>query len=286
MDGFASDSAPIIENGFKLTHQAKQPDVIIADTKVLAASPNELKAAGFGDMAAKYTALADWRISNLLIGEYYCPEIAMLVSKGLDKVMSMADKVTSNDTEAAGSIMEGLVMSGLAMSLAGSSRPASGAEHVLSHFWECKKLQAGKWVEFHGKKTGVAAVEITRLYHRLSTCPTVDVHPDNTDWEAVKLAYGGELTDEMMKMNNPTITDSLDPQVLLEKWPEICRILKETLPDTNKLISLLRKAGAAVEPWEVNVDDSLLELGMKYHSYMRHRILLTRLLPMINLAKS
>lgn len=283
MDGFASDSAPIIENGFKLTHQAKQPEIILADTEVLAAAPSELKAAGFGDMAAKYTALADWRIAHLLTGEYYCSEIAGLVSKGLDKVMSMADRVTQNDTEAAGSIMEGLVMSGLAMSLAGSSRPASGAEHVLSHFWECKKLQADKWVEFHGKKTGVASVVITRLYHELSKYPAVKAHRDNTDWEAVKKAYGGELAVEMMKMNKPTITDSLDPDIISEKWPDICRILRETLPETDRLIALLRQAGAATEPSEVNVDDSLLELGIKYHSYMRHRVLLTRLLPMISL---
>ncbi len=281
MDGFASDTAPIIENGFKLTWQAKQPEVIIADMRVLAAAPSELKASGFGDMAAKYTALADWRIAHLLTGEYYCPRIAQLVTDGLEKVMSMADRVTENDPEAAARIMEGLVMSGLAMSLAGSSRPASGAEHVLSHFWECKKLQAGLWTEFHGKKTGVASVLITELYWKLASYTSVETHADETDWDAVRAAYGGALTDEMMKMNSPTVTDEIDPAVLREKWPEIRRIIMETLPETQALRSLLKRAGAATEPIEVHVDDALRELGIKYHPYMRHRVLLTRLIPML-----
>jgi len=281
MDGFASDTAPIIENGFKLTRQAKQPDVILADTLVLAASPGELKAAGFGDMAAKYTALADWRIANLITGEYYCPKIAQLVEQGLNKVMSMADRVRENDTEAAESIMEGLVMSGLAMSLAGSSRPASGAEHVLSHFWECKKLQAGEQTELHGKKTGVASVLITKLYRDLAAAPSVTAYADMTDWDSVRKAYGGELAVEMMKMNSPTVTDDIDPAAISERWPRIRRVIFDTLPETDALRDSLLRAGAATKPCDINVDSELLKLGMKYHPYMRHRVLLTRLLPMI-----
>ena len=69
MDGFASDTAPIIKNNFKESWQAEQPLVIIGDTKVLAAAPTELKASGFGDMVAKYIGLAEWKIANLLIGD-------------------------------------------------------------------------------------------------------------------------------------------------------------------------------------------------------------------------
>ncbi len=160
---------------------------------------------------------------------------------------------------------------------------ASGAEHVLSHFWECKKLQAGRWVEFHGKKTGVASVMITELYRRLASLPAIETHEDRTDWKAVYEAYGGGLAEEMMKMNRPTITDKIDPAELRDKWPEIRRIIYETLPETEKLIELLKKAGAATEPAEINVDGAMLKLGLKYHPYMRPRVILTRLLPMMDL---
>ncbi len=61
MDGFASYSSPIVKNGFKSSYPAKSPEVIIGDTKILAAAPPELKSAGFGDMVAKYVALIDWQ---------------------------------------------------------------------------------------------------------------------------------------------------------------------------------------------------------------------------------
>ncbi len=284
MDGFASNSAPLIENGFKLTYQAKQPEVIIADTGILAAAPAELKSAGFGDMAAKYTALADWRIAHLLTGEYYCSNVAELVLNGLNKVMNLADRVIKNDTETAAAMMEGLVMTGVAMSFTGNSRPASGAEHVLSHFWECKKLQAGEWPDFHGKKTGVASLLITELYRKLAGYPSVETHADDTDWEKVREAYGGRLADEMMKLNRPaTVTDDIDPKLFCAKWPEIRRIIFDTLPETNSFRSMLIRAGAATEPRDIHVDDKLLAQGLKYHAYMRNRVNLTRLMPMLSI---
>jgi glycerol dehydrogenase-like iron-containing ADH family enzyme len=62
MDGFASDSAPLIENNFKVSYPCRQPSVVIADTDILASSPVELKAAGFGDIIAKYIGILDWKI--------------------------------------------------------------------------------------------------------------------------------------------------------------------------------------------------------------------------------
>jgi hypothetical protein len=61
---------------------------------------------------------------------------------------------------------------------------------------------------------------------------------------------------------------------------KIRRIINETLPETEALRELLKRAGAATEPAEVNIDEDMLKLGIKYHPYMRHRVILTRLLPM------
>ena len=72
MDGFASYSSPLVENGFKASYPAKSPEVVIGDTKILANAPNELKSAGFGDMISKYVALIDWQVSTLITGELYC----------------------------------------------------------------------------------------------------------------------------------------------------------------------------------------------------------------------
>ncbi len=284
MDGFASDTAPIVENNFKVSWKAEQPEIILADTKILAKSPVELKAAGFGDMVAKYIGILDWRIANLLIGEYYCPKVAAITMKGLEKVVSLADKVTLEDEEAAGGIMEGLVLSGLGMKLATSSRPASGAEHVVSHYWECYKLARGIWPEFHGKKVGVATVLVNRIYHNIADrVADINTIPDPTNWDEVKAAFAPEQLDELMKANTPTITDKVDPAKLKACWPEIRRLIKEILPSDEALMKMMKTAGAVTEPADVHVSEELVEQGLKYHSYMRYRILLTRLMPMMQL---
>ena len=284
MDGFASDTAPIIENNFKNSWKAEQPEVIIADTKILAKAPVELKAAGFGDMVAKYIGILDWRIANLLIDEYYCPAVADITMQGLNKVVALADKVTEEDEAAAGSIMEGLVLSGIGMKLAMSSRPASGAEHVVSHFWECYKLARGIWPEFHGKKVGVASVLINRIYRNIAD-RVVDVDPiaDPTDWDDVRAQFSPEQIPELMKLNTPIITDKIDPARLKACWPEIRRLIKEILPTDEQLMSMMKAAGAVTEPEDVHVSPELLVTGLRYHAYMRYRVLLTRLMPMLQL---
>jgi glycerol-1-phosphate dehydrogenase [NAD(P)+] len=284
MDGFASDTAPIIENNFKNSWKAEQPMVIIADTKILAKAPVELKAAGFGDMIAKYIGLFDWRLANLLIDEYYCPAVAGLTEEAIAKIVALADKVQGEDEEAAGAIMEALVLSGLAMKLALSSRPASGAEHVVSHYLECYKLARGVWPEFHGKKVGVATVLINRIYHNIADrVEDIDPIVEVTDWDAVKAAFSEEQIPELMKLNQPSIMDKVDPARLKAIWPEVRRLIKETLPTDAEMMDMMRKAGAVTEPEDVHVSPELLELGLRYHAYMRYRILLTRLMPMMQL---
>ncbi len=282
MDGFASDTAPIIENNFKLSFQAKQPEIIIADTKILAASPAELKAAGFGDMVAKYIGLCDWKIANLLIDEYYCPRVAKVTEEAIERIVALADKIQGNDEEAAGAVMEALILSGLAMKLALCSRPASGSEHVVSHYLECYKLVHGIWPGFHGKKVGVASVFINRIYRNIAERNvTIEPHADETNWDEVYAAYDPQLHSDVRKLNTPTVTDLVSVEKLKEKWPEIREIIFNTLPTDEFLTAIMHKAGAACTLEEIEVSEELFIKSLKFHPYMRYRILLTRLMPML-----
>ena len=178
--------------------------------------------------------------------------------------------------------MEALVLSGLAMKLACCSRPASGAEHVVSHFWECYKLARGIWPEYHGKKVGVATVVLFEAYHNLAErLPKIDPTEDKTDWEDVYSQFSEKQLPEVKKLNTPTITDKIDPEKLRKCWPEICRLIKETLPTTEELVSLMNAAGCATTPEEVHVSPELFATGLRYHPYMRYRLLITRLMPML-----
>lgn len=284
MDGFASDTAPIVVNNFKSSWQAEQPRIIIADTKILAKAPVELKAAGFGDMVAKYLGILEWKIANILIDEYYCDAVAGITLDAVAKMVALADKVTAEDEEAAGAIMEALVLSGLAMKLAGCSRPASGAEHVVSHYLECYKLARGIWPEFHGKKVGVATLILNKVYRNLADrVEKVHATEDKTDWDKVYAAFDESQVEDVKKLNDPTITDKVDPALLEEKWQEIRQLILTMLPETDALLAMMKTAGCATTPEEVHVSPELLENGLRYHSYMRYRLLIPRLMPMLGL---
>ena len=284
MDGFASDSAPIIENNFKTSIPCEQPAVILADTKILAAAPAELKAAGFGDMVAKYIGIVDWQVARLVIDEYYCPSIAKITMRGTTRVMEQYAAIQRNDEAAVSSIMEGLILTGLAMKLAGCSRPASGAEHVVSHYWECHKLTNNVWPGYHGDKVGVASLLLLRAYRNIANrVLTVDPVADPTDWSAVYAAYDKSLRADVARLNSPTITDLVDPARLKACWPQIREIIQTVLPDPTEMERMMRIAGCAITPADVHVDKELLENGLRYHPYMRYRMLLTRIMPMLGI---
>ena len=282
MDGYASSASPITVNNFKETFQCHAPTAIIADTDILAKAPVALKSAGFGDVIAKYVALADWKIAAMTAQEYYCPCIAQLVSDVLEKSMALADKVTQESPDAAGAMMEALVLSGICMTLAGNTRPASAAEHLLAHYWEMKKLERHEHSAFHGAKVGVGTLIITRLYHDIADGKFGEpvFGEDNVNWGDVYKAYGPNLRSEIERLNNPSIMEKTGPAILQKHWPEICRIIKEELPAYEEILKLMQAASAVTTIEEIDVDRQLALDALEFHPYMRYRVNLTRLLPM------
>lgn len=281
MDGFASYNAPIVDGGFKTTHAAKCPEVIIADTKILAAAPKALKSAGFGDMISKYIALIDWQVSHLVTGEAYCPRVAELTRTAVDQLMTMADRVTLEDEETAAAVLESLLMTGIAMSFTRTSRPGSGTEHILAHYWECIELLEGKIPNFHGEDVGVATLLTLREYEALASRETVTAHPEVNDWDAVYRAYG-PLAGDVRKLNTPdTITDGIDPRVIEEKWPEI-RAIVRSVPDYDACYRAMKAAGCKTTIAEIGKDPAFVAESLLYHPYMRRRLSLRRVARMVD----
>ena len=280
MDGFASGTSPITENNFKTTRQARQPSVILADTAILARSPAILKGSGFGDVIAKYVAIVDWKVSRMVTGEYYCQAIADLTLGAVERMVALADRVTQEDEETAGAIMEALVLTGLAMRLADCVRPASGTEHIISHFWEIKKLERGLISDFHGRKVGVATLMTAKIYHWLAE-QDVRFVKENLDWDRIYAAYGPAFTGDVKKLNSPTVTEETTPERCNACWPEIRRIVREELPSFETLYDVMKRAGCALTLEDIAVDRELGAMGLEFHPYMRHRMTLMRLIPMM-----
>ena len=164
MDGYASTVAPTILDGFKTTLPAVYPAAIVADVDILKDAPMPMLTAGFGDIIGKFTSLADWRLSHQLNGEYYCPEVAGVIEAAVETCAANAQALAQREPQAIRAVTEALILSGLAMGMVGVSRPASGAEHQMAHYWEMDALRRGEEHPLHGNAVGVGTVLAASLY--------------------------------------------------------------------------------------------------------------------------
>ena len=160
-DGIASSRASVTTDDGNVSVAAHPPLAIVADTGILAAAPRRLMVAGYADMVANYTAVLDWDLSKEKTGEQVS-EYAMTLSMITAELMvENAENVKAFDENAAWIVMKALFASGVAMSIAGSSRPASGGEHKFAHMLE--RLAPGK--ALHGEACGIGTI-ISMMMHK------------------------------------------------------------------------------------------------------------------------
>lgn len=97
MDGYASNSSSMEVNHVKVSLYNHAPVGILLDSEILAQAPMRMLWAGLGDMVAKYIAICEWRISNIVTGEYYCEHIAQLMRTAVKKIVDASDGITKRD---------------------------------------------------------------------------------------------------------------------------------------------------------------------------------------------
>lgn len=179
MDGYTSSVSPLILNKRKITFPASAPYAVFADYGVLTRAPERLLRAGFGDIIGKMISTADWRLSKEITGEHFCEVIAGIVGDSVDLCVSSAKGISGSEKRAVEQLTEALILSGLAMGLEGNSRPASGSEHHMAHYWEMDALAKGYEHPLHGESVGVAAVIMSEIYLLSAEYHSITVpHPD------------------------------------------------------------------------------------------------------------
>lgn len=228
MDGFASDSSAMVRDRIKVTVYNACPQVIIADTSIMKNAPERMLQAGFGDMIAKYIALCEWRISNIVTGEYYCDEVAGLMRRSLRMIREKAPGLVKRDPEAVKAVVEGLILSGIAMSYAKVSRPASGLEHYFSHIWEMMALERGEASDLHGIQVGVGTAICMKLYDRIKLLRP-DAAPcympfSDDDWQKEMRRVFGKTGENLIEFEhrswhlNDQQTRASHGRIIAENW--------------------------------------------------------------------
>ncbi len=167
MDGYASVVAPLLHGRHKIVYNCTIARHIIIDLNVNAQAPYPLLLSGVGDMIGKYVAILDWEISRERNGEYYCENIADMVLKATAQCAQAAQKLESRSLDAIRATSEGLILSGECIAFCGSSRPASGTEHMIGQTWEVMDVEEGKIPNLHGIEVGEGTFTAIELFRRL-----------------------------------------------------------------------------------------------------------------------
>ena len=167
MDGYISVVAPLIVGDRKIVYTCSVARHIIIDLAICANAPYELLLAGVGDMIGKYVAILDWEISHKLTNEYYCPKVAEMVLEATAKCVESSTALAARGTDTIKNTIEGLLLSGLGIAYTGSSRPASGTEHMVGQTWEIMDIEEGKVPNLHGVEVGEATFAAIVMFKRL-----------------------------------------------------------------------------------------------------------------------
>ena len=297
MDGFASSIAAIHVNHLKTTFNAQTPLAIIGDTEILKNAPYSMIAAGLGDLLGKCTCLCDWRLAHLITGEHRCERIIDLVENCVQNVLPAAGFAKERDPKVLGDIMEGLVLTGVAMSLYGNSRPASGCEHHMSHYWETILAQRGQRSAPHGAQVGVGTVLILKAVEELVN-RTVDFDAaraaasqyDSTVWEAqMHAAYGedapGIIALEQQAKKNETAGRLARIDVMEAHWVQILDLLR-ALPASSYVAGLLKDLNSPSTPAQIGIDHALLKDTFLYCKEIRPRYTILQMLWDLNVLDS
>ena len=280
-DGFTANICSAIMNGQKKSTPMCAPVLVVADLDIISGAPARLIASGINDILAKYTSLADWRISHLVDGEYYCPMVADLAEHALKLMRGAADKYAATGVADHEAMTMAQMESGLTMQLMDNSRAASGAEHLMAHLVEMHPPRFENAEGIHGECVGVGTFRCCELYHELAekTPKAKPFEPLTRDWVLEK--FGERLCDGIMKENENDVLGTFDPQNIVDHWDEI-KDLIATIPPVEKMEKLYKDCGCKYLPEHIGIDPSLKDEMLPISAAIRNRLTLVRMMRVLD----
>ena len=256
MDGYASAGAAMLFDGMKITTSANPPRAILADPAILKDAPLEMLQAGYGDIIGKYSCLNDWRLSAVVNGEPLCREIYDLTLSTTEAVAGMGGQIFARDEESIAALMRALVVVGIAMAYMGNSRPASGSEHHLSHYFEVVGLLRDEPYFCHGVDVAYSSFITAMLRRMILRIKSPEPQPfDAEAWEReIRRVYRSEKSDvtaegilAAQKKLGWIFEDKMP--VYREKWEEIRAVLADA-PAPEAVLGMLLGVGLSMNAFE------------------------------------
>ena len=273
MDGYASVGAAMILNGMKVTVNACPPKAIIADTNVLKNAPIDMLKAGYGDIIGKYSCLNDWKLSALINGEYFCQAVYDLTLRCTKNVTTLADAILNRDAETVGVLMEALVTVGIMMSYVGSSRPASGSEHHMSHFFEITGILENTDYFAHGIDVVYSSVYTQTLREELLKIDSLEKAKQITKAEyeeKINKIYHSVANEVIALQNKMGWYEQNKFDTYKENWAKIKEILAEA-PSSLEMQDYIKKIGLNMDEFKNLYGDEKIQNALWFAKDLKDR---------------
>ena len=285
MDGYSGFGAPMTRDGLKITMPCPAPRVVVFDLDVAAGAPGPMAASGYGDLSAKIPAGADWILADAAGVDPIHPLAWKLVQGGVQEALSRPADLAAGIPEAYEGLCNGLIMSGLAMQVAGGTRPASGAEHYFSHLWELDHLGAELDPPLsHGFKVAIGTLAMTAFYEKflardIGATDLDDVVSRWPSWDEVeadiRVIMSGALIDKGIAETQEKYVDGeglrqrLTP--IVSNWPALKERLVQQVLSARELQDKLGKAGAPTRPEDIGLTPAAVKQTFPRAMYYRSR---------------
>lgn len=273
MDGYASNGAAMILKGMKETVSAGLPRAIVADVDVLKNAPMEMIKAGYGDIIGKFSALNDWRLSHIVNDEYLCEYIYRVTYDMIEKTIATAHGLLLRDEASIKSLAEALIVVGIMMSFATTSRPASGSEHHLSHFFEITGIEKNEPYFPHGIDVAYSTIVTARIREEILAreFPHTQYHMEREEYERkISEVYAGvakgciALQDRIGSYKKDRVS------IYKSKENEIRKILAD-MPTSDKIKELLALVGLDVSELYKMYGNEKIENAILYAKDLKDR---------------
>lgn len=252
MDGYASTGAAMIIDNMKITYNAHVPEAIIADVDIIRDAPIDMLKSGYGDILGKYSCLNDWKLSHIVNNEYFCEYVYNLIYDMVKKTERLGHKLLQRDQDAVKTLMEALIVVGIAMSYVGNSRPASGSEHHLSHFFEVVGIMKNEPYFLHGIDVAYSTVITQKLREEILK---FDISQrtftfNKAEWEDDIRKIYANAADGVIKLQEKLGWYEQDRiSIYNEYWDKIKTILMEA-PSSGEMQKLLDAVDLPIKNFE------------------------------------
>ncbi len=264
MNGYTSGIAAIKVKGVKRTLPAAPPKRIYVLPDVIQYAPLKLRQAGFCDVLAKVVSDIDWQAESLLFSGSYCGLPSTMMADVEHSYADVPEAIGAGDREATMGLFNGLLISGVAMSLAGSSAPASGGEHLISHFWDMREPITGREPELHGLQVGLGIILSAACYRRLAALEADNLSTRSSQVFSETAAqirdiWGPHADEVATQFNNKKAALAKFDTLLPQRWPELQQLFTQ-VRSPEYFADLFKKVGApfSLEAFDLSRDEFVL----------------------------